>query len=71
MQAVPKVATEVAALVMTGAGGRMVMERDREAVPAPFEAEIVTVVLPTVVGIPLISPRVAFNVRPLGRFKAP
>ena len=68
---VPKVPFEVVALVMTGVGGRMVMERVREAVPAPFEAEIVSVALPAVVGTPLISPLVAFKVSPLGRLAAP
>jgi hypothetical protein len=61
----------VLALVITGVGGRMVSERVRDAVPAPFEAEMVSVAFPTVVGTPLMSPLVASKVRPLGRFKAP
>jgi hypothetical protein len=68
---VPKVPFEVFELVMTGAGGRMVKARFWEAVPALFEAERVTVALPTAVGMPEILPLVAFNVSPFGRLEVP
>ena len=67
----PLVPLELVALVMTGAVGRMVSDRALECVPAEFEAEIVTVAEPAVVGMPEIIPLVALMARPLGRAAAP
>ena len=51
---------------MTGGSGFIVSESDFVVFPAPFLAETTTVVLPAVVGTPLITPLVAFTLRPLG-----
>ena len=52
---------------MTGACGRTAIRRDFVPPPAPLLAVRVTVALPAVEGVPLMTPLVAFTVRPLGR----
>ena len=48
----------------------MLMVRSCDELPAGFSAVSVTVVSPTVVGIPLINPVVVFKLRPAGRVGA-
>ena len=50
----PRVAFEVLALEMTGAAGTTTRATDLVAVPAVFDAVIFTVVLPAVVGMPVM-----------------
>jgi len=44
----------------------MVITRIAEPVPNPFVAAIVTVVVPLVRGVPLISPELEFRTSPTG-----
>jgi hypothetical protein len=56
------------ALVITGAGGRLtVMASVAEPVPTAFVALIVTLVVPTAVGVPVIAPVLVFTDSPAGK----
>ena len=48
----------------------MLMVRSCDELPAGFSAVSVTVVSPTVVGVPLINPVVGLKLRPAGRLAA-
>jgi hypothetical protein len=56
---------------MTGTAGKIEKVRVLVSVPAVFDALIVAVLLPEVVGVPLITPLVPLRVGPAGRLVAP
>ena len=51
----------------TPPAGLMVIDRTAVPVPAELVAEIVTLLDPAVVGVPEITPLVAFTANPLGK----
>ena len=61
----------VAALVITGAWGRIVISNERLPVPLPLDAEIVDAKSPDCVGVPLIIPVEESTDIPAGRPTAP
>ena len=66
MKAEPTVPDAVRALVIAGAGGVTVITSVSLPVPKSLRALIVTLVVPATVGVPDITPVVAFNVKPAG-----
>ena len=60
-------AVAVAALVITGANGLTVRVSILVPVPPVLMAEMVTDLVPAVVGVPEMSPLVVFTLRPAGR----
>ena len=56
--------------ILGGAIPMLIVRSCDTLVPAGFSAVKVTVVSPTVVGIPLINPVVGFKLRPVGRLGA-
>ncbi len=56
----------VEALLMTGAGGLMVIVRVADPVPDTFVALMVTGVVPTALGVPLMTPVDVLTERPAG-----
>ena len=56
--------------ILGGAMPMLMVRSCEKLVPAGFSAVSVTVVSPTVVGIPLINPVAVFKLRPVGRLAA-
>ena len=56
----------VSPLVITGGGGRIVTVRMALPVPPALLALIVTLAVPVVVGVPLITPVDVFTLKPAG-----
>ena len=56
--------------ILGGAIPMLMVRSCEKLVPAGFSAVSVTVVSPTVVGIPLINPVFVFKLRPAGRLAA-
>jgi hypothetical protein len=65
--AVDTIPVAVVALVMAGLGALTVTESVAEPEPLALAAVIVTLVTPTAVGVPEITPLLAFRVSPAGR----
>ena len=68
MKAIPTVPVAVPALVITGAGGElMVIVKVALPVPPALVALIVTVNIPVAVGLPEITPVDVFTLSPTGK----
>ena len=71
MNALPLVPVTEVALVIVGGATRIVRAKFAVPVPFPLTALRVTLVVPTALGVPLISPVLVLTLKPVGNPVAP